>query len=123
MRLGMLVTGAILVVAFLAIVPARRTWFTPLGAGTLYAYLLHGFAVKALAYTGWIDAAALHTIPGAVSVMAGCAALATVLCTRPVRRATQWAIQPTLAWAFNNSARIAHHHPDSDHRLRQAIPQ
>src|SRR5581483_5260435 len=46
MRVGLLLASAVLTAAFLAIVPARRRWFTSLGAATLYAYLLHGFVIR-----------------------------------------------------------------------------
>ena len=100
MRLGLLVGATILVVAFLSLVPARETWFTNLGAATLYAYLLHGFATKLLDYMGWYDTAFLHTMPG-VAVTGICGAvLATILCTPPVRKVMHWALEPDMSWAF-----------------------
>src|SRR5262245_23859707 len=70
-RLGLFVGASILVVAFLCLVPARQTWFTNLGAATLYAYLLHGFATKLLDYMGWFDTPFLHTYAG-VATTATC---------------------------------------------------
>ncbi|MGI8334187.1 acyltransferase family protein [Actinomadura scrupuli] len=100
MRLGLLVAASVLVAAFLAVVPRRRTWFTSLGGATLYAYLLHGFVTKLAAYLGWYDARALHTVPGVLAVAAAGAVLATLLCTPPVRRAMHWALEPDMSWAF-----------------------
>jgi len=99
-RLGLLVGASILVVAFLSLVPARQTWFTNLGAATLYAYLLHGFATKLMDYMGWYDTPFLHTLPG-IAVTASCGAvLATILCTPPVRWLMHWALEPDMSWAF-----------------------
>jgi fucose 4-O-acetylase-like acetyltransferase len=100
MRLGLLITGGVLVAAFLSLVPRREHWFTRLGSATLYAYLLHGFAIKLADYLGWFDYAALHTVPGVLAVGAAGALLATLLCTRPVRWAMHWALEPNMTWAF-----------------------
>ncbi|MGV9773664.1 acyltransferase family protein, partial [Streptosporangium sp. NPDC003464] len=45
-RLALLASGALLVAAFLAVTPSRRTWYSGLGMATMYAYLLHGLVVK-----------------------------------------------------------------------------
>jgi fucose 4-O-acetylase-like acetyltransferase len=100
MRLGLLVAAGVLVAAFLTLVPRRQHWFTGLGAATLYAYLLHGFATKLADYYGWYHAHVLHTVPGVLAVAAAGALLATLLCTPPVRWALQWALEPNMAWGF-----------------------
>jgi fucose 4-O-acetylase-like acetyltransferase len=96
MRLGMLAAGAVLVAAFLAITPSRRTWFSGLGMATMYAYLLHGFVVKiAERYDDRL------ATPAGVVLVALCGVLlATILCTPPVRRLTSWAVEPKINWAF-----------------------
>jgi fucose 4-O-acetylase-like acetyltransferase len=105
-RLGLLLTSTTLAVAFLAIVPTRRAWFTSLGAATLYAYLLHGFVIMAMRSAGCYDIRWLHTIPGAaVTGLAGIA-LATVLCTPPARKITRWVIEPNVAWAFKGTRSV-----------------
>lgn len=48
-----LIAALALTLAFLAVVPARRTWFTRYGAATMYAYLLHGFITQWLSYQPW----------------------------------------------------------------------
>ncbi|MFC6080326.1 acyltransferase family protein [Sphaerisporangium aureirubrum] len=96
MRLGMLMAGATLLCAFLAITPSRRTWYSALGAATMYAYLLHGFFVKVFQ----VYAKEMSTPAGvALAVLLG-VALATLLCTSPVRRLTRWAIEPDTSWFF-----------------------
>ncbi|HEX6470482.1 MAG TPA: acyltransferase family protein [Streptosporangiaceae bacterium] len=100
MRLAMLAAGLLLSAAFLALVPTRGTWFTGLGAATLYAYLLHGFPVKLATYEHWYRADWLHGPAGIVAV-GGLSVLATVGLTQPaVRRRLRWAVEPTLSWAF-----------------------
>jgi fucose 4-O-acetylase-like acetyltransferase len=99
-RLGMLVCGTVLVAAFLAIVPRHRTWFTHLGATTLYAYLLHGFVTRLLGFTDWWDAPWLDTVPGLIAVIIGAAAVGTFLCSKPVVRTMSWALEPKMTFAF-----------------------
>ncbi|RCG30180.1 acyltransferase [Sphaerisporangium album] len=95
-RLGMLASGALLVAAFLAITPARRTWFSGLGMATMYAYLLHGFVVKLLEPYDYL----LENPAGVAVTAAFGAVLATVLCTPLVQRLFHWAVEPDTSWAF-----------------------
>jgi fucose 4-O-acetylase-like acetyltransferase len=100
MRLGMLAAGLVLSAAFLAVVPTRGTWFSGLGAATLYAYLLHGFPVKLATYEHWYGAAWLHG-PAGIAALAGLSVLVTIGLTQPVvRRRLRWAVEPAISWAF-----------------------
>ena len=96
-RFAALAAATALTVAFLAVVPARHTWFTRLGAASMYAYLLHGFVTLFLSYQGWY-----YRITGweVVAVTAGCVVLAVVLMTAPVRAVFHWAVEPRLNWLF-----------------------
>ncbi|OPG12762.1 acyltransferase family protein [Microbispora sp. GKU 823] len=100
-RLAMLAVGALLVMAFLAVTPGRRTWFTGLGAATMYAYLLHGFVVKVA--ERFHDALVNPLGVAAMAVLG--AVLAALLCTSPVRRAFRWAVEPDVSWAFTRLRR------------------
>jgi fucose 4-O-acetylase-like acetyltransferase len=102
-RLGLLAAGALLVAAFLAVTPSHRMWFSGLGASTMYAYLLHGFVVKVT--ERFHDA--LDSPRGIASMILFGAALATLLCTGPVRRAAKWAVEPDVSWAFTRLRRPA----------------
>ncbi|WP_284437753.1 acyltransferase family protein [Streptomyces sp. TUS-ST3] len=94
----------VLVGSFLALVPGRRTWFTVLGAGTLYGYLLHGFLVQGARFWGWYGPSWVHGPLGAGAVALVAAAVVTVLCTPPVRRALRCVVEPELRWAFRRDA-------------------
>jgi fucose 4-O-acetylase-like acetyltransferase len=86
-----------LTLAFLAVVPARRTWFTRYGSATMYAYLLHGFVTLWLSYQHWY-----YRLTGwqAALIAVGCLGLTVLLCSGPVRVMSRWAIEPRLDWLF-----------------------
>jgi fucose 4-O-acetylase-like acetyltransferase len=104
MVLAMFGCSLLLTACFFAWVPRRTMWFTALGAGTLYGYLLHGFLVKAGDYQGWFDHAWLHRPAGEIFVSVVAAAVVTVLCTAPVRRVFRFAMEPKMEWAFRKDA-------------------
>ncbi|MET8448283.1 acyltransferase family protein [Streptomyces sp. NPDC005209] len=104
MVLAMFGCSLLLTACFFAWVPGRRMWFTALGAGTLYGYLLHGFLIKYGEYRGWFDHAALHRPLGEIAVTLLAAATVTLLCTRPVRRVFRFAMEPKMEWAFKQDA-------------------
>ncbi|WP_433328875.1 acyltransferase family protein [Spirillospora sp. CA-294931] len=107
MRVAMFACAVTLVAAFLAIVPRKKTWFTKLGATTLYAFLLHGFVTRLLQFTELWDAAWMNTVPGVIVVIAGAAVVGTFLCSKPVVRAMSWALEPKMTWAFTGLRRPA----------------
>lgn len=104
MTLAMLGCSLVLTACFFSWVPGRKMWFTSLGAGTVYAYLLHAFFIKTANYEGWYDAGWLHNRLGVVLVTLLAGALVTVLCTAPVRRALRFVVEPEMAWAFRGDA-------------------
>ncbi|MGW6023778.1 acyltransferase family protein [Streptomyces sp. NPDC055099] len=105
MTLGMFGCSVILVACFFAWVPGRRLWFTALGAGTLYGYLLHGFVAKGSRFWDWYDLDWLHTPLGEITVTLCAAALITALCTPPVQRLFKFAMEPEMEWAFKKDAK------------------
>ncbi|MET8947332.1 acyltransferase family protein [Streptomyces sp. NPDC004542] len=104
MVVAMFGCSLLLTACFFAWVPRRKMWFTALGAGTLYGYLLHGFLVKFADYRGWFDQAALHRPLGEILVTVLAAAVVTLLCTGPVRRVFRFAMEPEMNWAFKQDA-------------------
>ncbi|MFI5974888.1 acyltransferase family protein [Streptomyces sp. NPDC051452] len=104
MTLAMFGCALLLTACFLAWVPGRRTWFTALGAGTLYGYLLHGFVVKTSLYMGGFDLAMRHGLLGSLVVTLLAPVAITLLCTRPVQRVFRFAMEPRMEWAFQQDA-------------------
>ncbi|GGJ37390.1 membrane protein [Streptomyces brasiliensis] len=104
MVLAMFGCSLLLTACFFSWVPGRKMWFTTLGAGTLYGYLLHGFLVKLGDYRGWFDHAFLHRPLGEILVTLLAAAAVTLLCTRPVQRVFRFAMEPKMEWAFKQDA-------------------
>ncbi|MER6309076.1 acyltransferase family protein [Streptomyces sp. NPDC001739] len=105
MTLALFGCSMVLVACFFSWVPTRRTWFTVLGAGTLYGYLLHGFLAKGSRFWGWFDDYAwLHSPLGEIAVTLLAGGIVTALCTPPVRKAFRFAMEPTMDWAFRKPA-------------------
>jgi fucose 4-O-acetylase-like acetyltransferase len=100
MRMGLLLTATVLLIAFLAVVPSRQTWYSDLGAATLYGYLLHGFVARLFTFEGWHKLAWFDTVPGILSAMLAGFVVITLLSTAPVRKVTRWAVEPNLKPLF-----------------------
>ncbi|MFG2523537.1 acyltransferase family protein [Streptomyces sp. NPDC048527] len=103
MTLAMFGCSLVLVACFFAWVPGRKMWFTALGAGTLYGYLLHGFLAKGSRFWDWYDHDWMHQPLGEIAVTLIAGTVITVLCTPPVQRAFRFAMEPKMAWAFKDS--------------------
>ncbi|MGW0841554.1 acyltransferase family protein [Streptomyces sp. NPDC002787] len=103
---GLLTTPALFCLAvlltacFLAWVPRRHLWFTALGAGTMYGYLLHGFVIKWARFRDWYAVEWLHTPLGELAVTAAAVGGITLLCTSPVRTVLRCVVEPRMEWAF-----------------------
>ncbi|MDQ1019510.1 fucose 4-O-acetylase-like acetyltransferase [Streptomyces afghaniensis] len=120
MVLAMFGCSLVLTTCFFAWVPRRHMWFTALGAGTLYGYLLHGFLVKAGDYQGWFEPAWMHQPLGEIAVTLAAAAVVTVLCTKPVRRVFRFAMEPKMEWAFKrDAAEAARERQSAERRERE----
>ncbi|WP_421108702.1 acyltransferase family protein [Streptomyces sp. NEAU-S77] len=94
----------VLTACFFAWVPGRTMWFTALGAGTLYGYLLHGLLIKGSHFAGWYDPSWLHTPAGAIAVTVIAAVVVTALCSPLVQRTLRFAMEPRMEWAFRSVA-------------------
>ncbi|TXS40994.1 hypothetical protein EAO75_39880 [Streptomyces sp. uw30] len=89
-----------LTAGFLALVPRDRRWFTTLGAGTLYAYLLHGFIAQAAEHGDWYAGPWLHHPAGEATVTLLAATIMTTLCAPPVQRPLRGLLERAARWAF-----------------------
>ncbi|MFF1695646.1 acyltransferase family protein [Streptomyces sp. NPDC058257] len=105
MTLAMFGCSVVLVACFFAWVPGRKLWFTALGAGTLYGYLLHGFLAKGSRFWDWYELDWLHTPLGEITVTLAAATVITALCTPPVQRLFRFAMEPDMEWAFKKDAK------------------
>ncbi|RII15661.1 Acyltransferase family protein [Streptomyces sp. YIM 130001] len=104
MTLAMFGCSIVLAACFFAWVPRRHMWFTVLGAGTLYGYLLHGFLAKGSRFWDWYDADWMQQPLGAIALTLIAAAIITTLCTPPVQRMFRFAMEPKMEWAFKRDA-------------------
>jgi fucose 4-O-acetylase-like acetyltransferase len=104
--LVLLACSLLLAACFLSWVPGRRTWFTALGAGTLYGYLLHGFVAQGAKFWGWYDPAWVRGPLGEITVTVVAATVMTALCTPPVRRLFRPLVEPDTSWAFRRTAPV-----------------
>jgi fucose 4-O-acetylase-like acetyltransferase len=105
MGLALFGCGLLLTACFLVLVPRRRMWFTSLGAGTIYGYLLHGFVAKASRWWDWYAADWIDSPAGLAVVTLIGAVVITVLCAAPVRRVFRVLVEPSMDWAFTPDAR------------------
>ncbi|QDZ16504.1 acyltransferase family protein [Humibacter ginsenosidimutans] len=101
-RLLMIGVGALLTLAFLALVPRRRTMFTAWGAATMYIYLLHSFFLYPLRQFGLLDGhKPSWVLAGVIVLSVGI----SVLLSQPfIRRAFHWVIEPDYPWLFRRQA-------------------
>ncbi|MGH4030386.1 acyltransferase family protein [Actinomycetota bacterium Odt1-20B] len=93
-RTALLVASAVLVAAFFALVPARRTRFTELGTATMFPFLAHGLLVRTGEAYGAYD---LLGLLGAGAVLATTllgTALTWLLSAAPLRRALRPFVEP-----------------------------
>ncbi|MEV5608967.1 acyltransferase family protein [Streptomyces sp. NPDC052225] len=97
---ALFVLALVLTACFLSWVPGRRLWFTALGTGTIYAYLLHGFVIKSSRFWEWYAHPWLHTPAGELAVTAVAVGGITLLCTPPVRTVFRYVVEPRMDWAF-----------------------
>ncbi|WP_237322723.1 acyltransferase family protein [Streptomyces sp. JJ36] len=113
MYLALFGCALVLTACFFAWVPRRQRWFTALGAGTLYAYLLHVYPIKASREFGWYEMAWVDHPLSRVAVTLLAAVMMTALCTAPVQRLFRFAMEPRMDWFFR---------PDPEDRARTGAP-
>ncbi|MGC9499039.1 acyltransferase family protein [Streptomyces sp. WG7] len=114
----------VLTACFFAWVPGRRMWFTALGAGTIYGYLLHGFLSKEGTFAGWFHDPAWGRPLGVIVLTVLAAAVITLLCTKPVQRVLRCVVEPRMDWAFKRdpgeAARVRERREENEVREARA---
>ncbi|NLU68347.1 acyltransferase family protein [Streptomyces sp. HNM0574] len=111
MYLALFGCALVLTACFLAWVPGRRLWCTALGAGTLYAYLLHVYPIKLARVLGWYDMQWVDHPLSRVAITVLAAVMMTVLCTAPVRKAFRFLVEPRMDWLFARQTPARHRRP------------
>ncbi|WP_369199985.1 acyltransferase family protein [Streptomyces sp. PU-14G] len=100
MYLALFGCGLVMTACFLSWVPRRHMWFTVLGAGTLYAYLLHIFFIQGSRQFDWYEMDWVDHPLSRVAITVLAAVMMTVLCTPWVTRLFKFAIEPKMDWFF-----------------------
>ncbi|GEB53847.1 MULTISPECIES: acyltransferase family protein [Streptomyces] len=104
MYLALFGCGLVLTACFLTLVPRRHMWFTALGAGTLYAYLLHIFFIQSSRQFDWYEMDWVDHPLSRVLITVLAAVMMTVLCTPWVTRMFRFVIEPKMEWFFRKDA-------------------
>jgi len=87
-----------LIVAFLVLVPRRRTWFSKLGAATMYIYLLHSFVLFPFRESGVLDGPQpAWVLPAMILLSVG---ISVLLSQGVVRRVFRPLVEPRARWLF-----------------------
>ncbi|MEU2941523.1 acyltransferase family protein [Nocardiopsis alba] len=102
-RLAFMGLALAMTVAVLALTPKRRTWFTSLGAYTLFIYLGHSVVLIVFKASPWYD---VLTGPVALaSTIALGVGLTFLLCAPWVRACMKWAVEPQPTWFLRREDR------------------
>ena len=97
-RLAFMGLALVMTIAMLALTPKRRTWYTDLGAYTLFVYLGHSVVLILFKASPWYDVLE-GTGPIGLSLnLALGLGLTFLLCAPWVRKSMQWAVEPKLTW-------------------------
>jgi fucose 4-O-acetylase-like acetyltransferase len=98
-RLGFMAIAAAMILAFLILIPRRKTWFTPFGQATMYVYLLHTFVLYPLRENGILDGE--RPLWFLLLVLVGALGLTVALSTPFIRRVFRPLIEPRAPWLFS----------------------
>ncbi|NYH53731.1 fucose 4-O-acetylase-like acetyltransferase [Nocardiopsis arvandica] len=94
--LAFMILALVMTFAVLALTPKQHTWFTSLGAYTLYVYLGHSVVLIVLKATPLYDV--MSGLTGLITMLVLSPVLLLLLCTPWVRASMRWAVEPQLTW-------------------------
>ncbi len=117
-RLLVLGIGLLGALAVLSLIPARRTWYTHLGAASLVVYLFHGFFIKGAEYAGLGDWADSHPALSLLVVPSSALGLAVLLAQPPLARRLNRLVDPIGAMG---RVQMRSTYPDRDQQ-HQRVP-
>ncbi|MGO4104780.1 acyltransferase family protein [Leifsonia sp. YAF41] len=101
-RLGLIALACALMVAFLVLMPRRQTWFTGLGAATMYIYLLHSFLLYPVRESGVLAGPQpLWVLPAVIVASIG---ISILLSQKFVKRVFHPLVEPQARWLFRTEA-------------------
>lgn len=103
-RLMLMVIAVAMTFAMLALTPKKRTWFTKLGAYTLFVYLGHSVALILLKDSPYYDFFEGTGPLGLVLTTVLAMALTLLLCAPWVRKAMGWAVEPQATWLLRSGS-------------------
>ncbi len=104
-RLAVMLVAFALVLAFLLLIPRRPTWFTSLGAATMYIYLLHTFVLYPIRETGMLAGPQPWWVLPAVILL--CIAVSIALSAPIVLRLFRPIVEPRARWLFRQAETTA----------------
>jgi fucose 4-O-acetylase-like acetyltransferase len=104
MTLAMFCCALTLTACFLTWIPRRTMWFTSLGAGTLYGYLLHFYPLRLARELGWYDVAWVDHPLSRVFITVLAVVMMTALCSSLIRGPLRFVMEPKMEWAFKGDA-------------------
>jgi fucose 4-O-acetylase-like acetyltransferase len=93
-RMVLLLVGLAGALAFFALVPKSRTWFSTLGAATLVVYLFHGFVLLGAKYNGYPGWAERHFWTALPLTTLAAVVVALLLAAPPVARRLNVLVDP-----------------------------
>ena len=101
-RLAVMLLAFALIVAFLMLIPRRKTWVTDLGTATMYIYLLHTFVLYPLRESGVLDGPQpAWVLPGMIVLSVA----TSIMLSQPiVRRLVRPLVEPKAQWLFRSTA-------------------
>ena len=97
-RLAFMGLALVMTIAVLALTPKRRTWYTDLGAYTLFVYLGHSVVLILLKASPWYDALEGTGPIGLGLTLVLALALIFLLYTPWARKSMRWLVEPNLTW-------------------------
>ncbi|MDO9397653.1 MAG: acyltransferase family protein [Herbiconiux sp.] len=104
LRLGAILLAALLVLAFLTLMPRRATWISPFGQATMYVYLLHSFVLYPIRESGVLGGPQSDLLLVAMILFSVVIALA--LSSPLVRRVFRPLVEPRARWLFADRSKV-----------------
>ena len=103
-RLAFMGLALVMTIAVLALTPKRRTWYTDLGAYTLFVYLGHSVVLILLKASPWYDVLEGTGPIGLGLTLVLALTLIFLLYTPWARKGMRWLVEPNFTWLLRQDA-------------------